>query len=367
MIQRWLLPLAAIVGFGFAVYLAAQATKPVVGQAQLSAPAKNPYAKAVAGAGIVEPASENISVAPAIGGLVTDVFVTWGQHVKAGERLLQIDSRPLQAQVAIEQAAIAGKQAAVAQAEASLAKLKQGHRPEDEPIYRARLANASAAARDADDQWERMKALANSNARSDDDVNRRKYAALEAHAQEAEAKGNLDELIAGSWDKDIAIAQAAVVAAEQDVASAKAQLDATNIDLARLTVTAPVDGTVLRINIRKGEYATAAGVADATSAAIVIGDIDHLNVRVDIDESDVPRFVLGSSGMAYVRGDTDNALKLTFVRVDPFVIPKRNLTGSNIERVDTRVLQAIYAIDAGQKRLYVGQQMDVYIDTKTPS
>jgi HlyD family secretion protein len=53
---------------------------------------------------------------------------------------------------------------------------------------------------------------------------------------------------------------------------------------------------------------------------------------------------------------------LKFVRIEPYVIPKKSLTGDNTERVDTRVLQVIYAVDGGNKRLFVGQQVDVFID-----
>jgi hypothetical protein len=43
------------------------------------------------------------------------------------------------------------------------------------------------------------------------------------------------------------------------------------------------------------------------------------------------------------------------------VIPKRALTGDNTERVDTRVLQVVYAIEATGATLYVGQQVDVFL------
>ena len=61
------------------------------------------------------------------------------------------------------------------------------------------------------------------------------------------------------------------------------------------------------------------------------------------------------------RGDPRQEFALRFVRVEPFVIPKRSLTGDNTERVDTRVLQVIYEVEPGQGRLYVGQQLDVYV------
>jgi hypothetical protein len=44
------------------------------------------------------------------------------------------------------------------------------------------------------------------------------------------------------------------------------------------------------------------------------------------------------------------------------VIPKKSLTGDNTERVDTRVLQVIYKLDVTNKPVYVGQQMDVYVE-----
>ncbi len=54
------------------------------------------------------------------------------------------------------------------------------------------------------------------------------------------------------------------------------------------------------------------------------------------------------------------------MRVDPYVIPKKSVTGDNTERVDTRVLQVIYALDASNLPIYVGQQMDVFIDVGEP-
>ena len=54
---------------------------------------------------------------------------------------------------------------------------------------------------------------------------------------------------------------------------------------------------------------------------------------------------------------------LRFVRIDPFVVPKKSLTGESAERVDTRVLQIIYQLDKPVDRpLYVGQQVDVFIE-----
>ena len=62
------------------------------------------------------------------------------------------------------------------------------------------------------------------------------------------------------------------------------------------------------------------------------------------------------------RGNREIRTDLTFFRIEPYVIPKRSLTGDSTERVDTRVLQVLYSFDRGKLPIYVGQQMDVFID-----
>jgi hypothetical protein len=86
-------------------------------------------------------------------------------------------------------------------------------------------------------------------------------------------------------------------------------------------------------------------------------------VRVDIDEYDIPRFVANAPARAVLKGQSENFFPLRFVRIEPYVIPKKSLTGDNTERVDTRVLQVIYAVDGDtNNKLFVGQQVDVFID-----
>jgi hypothetical protein len=58
--------------------------------------------------------------------------------------------------------------------------------------------------------------------------------------------------------------------------------------------------------------------------------------------------------------------------LEPYVVPKQSLTGANTERVDTRVVQVIYALDSEQRlvreqKVLVGQLVDVFIDTRPPA
>ncbi len=69
----------------------------------------------------------------------------------------------------------------------------------------------------------------------------------------------------------------------------------------------------------------------------------------------------GAEGRAFVRGNPSLQTGLRFVRFEPQVIPKRSLTGASTERVDTRVLQVIFSFDPAALPVFVGQQMDVFI------
>ena len=162
-----------------------------------------------------------------------------------------------------------------------------------------------------------------------------------------------------------AVSQDEVRTKENDVAVAQAQLEAARAQVAqnkvcleRLTVVAPRAGTILQVNVRPGEYAS----ATPKNAAMILGDVNHLQVRADVDEQNAPRLQAGQSATAYLKGDTTQPIALNFVRIEPFVVPKVSLTGASTERVDTRVLQVIYSFTRPQDRpVYVGQQVDLFV------
>jgi len=94
-----------------------------------------------------------------------------------------------------------------------------------------------------------------------------------------------------------------------------------------------------------------------------------LQIRCDVDEQLATRMRDGLPAKGFLKGEStlaggkDRSIALKFVRIEPFVIPKTSLTGASVERVDTRVLQVIYRFERPPGRaLFVGQQMDVYID-----
>lgn len=110
--------------------------------------------------------------------------------------------------------------------------------------------------------------------------------------------------------------------------------------------------------MRPGEYMDGGG---AVAPALLMGDDAKLHVRVDIDENEAWRVRPGAEAMAFVRGNPELKIPLEFEYLEPYIIPKTALTGQSTERTDRRVLQVIYGFARGDQPVYVGQQLDIYI------
>jgi hypothetical protein len=134
-------------------------------------------------------------------------------------------------------------------------------------------------------------------------------------------------------------------------------------DIERLTVRAPVAGAILQASVRPGEYAQSGPLA---TPLMLLGSVDRLHVRADIDEQDAWRIKTDGGATAAVRGNSRLTVPIRFVRFEPYVIPKRALSGATSERVDTRVLQVIYRLESAPFPLYVGQQLDVFLEGHQP-
>ncbi len=154
--------------------------------------------------------------------------------------------------------------------------------------------------------------------------------------------------------------RADVVIGEATVALAEAQVQQLRMEIDRRTIRAPIAGEVLQIKTHLGEFAR--GNSATGLPLMTLGDTFLLHVRADIDEYDAWRLAPDRPAVAFMRGNPAVEIPLTFVRIEPYVVPKRSLTGNSAERTDTRVLQVIYSFDAIEVPLYIGQQLDIYIE-----
>ena len=306
---KYTLPLLAVAGISFAVYTAINSNKPTPIAIAVTEPASAPFKAFIAGAGIIEAQSQNIAIGTPLPGIVTTVAVKVGDRVKAGAPLFYLDDRDTRATLAIKLA--------------DLAKAK------------ADISIAKATFSDAKSLSDLAEAVTDRRAISTEELLRRRNMML--------------------------ITKARLESALALVQQAQASLADTETTLNLLVVRAPVEGEVLQVNVRPGEFAQAGFL---NTPLLVLGNLDQLHVRVDIDENDAWRFNKNSKAVAFLRGNRQFKVDLSLAYVEPYVVPKISLTGDSNERVDTRVLQALYRFDRNQLPLYVGQQMDVFIEAE---
>src|SRR3954447_25433958 len=263
------LPLLAIGLIAFSVRYLAQAKERLPKVPPPVQPAANPFHNTVAGAGMVEPETENISIGTSLPGIVVEVMVKVGQHVTAGDPLFRIDDREKKAELKV-------RQAMLADATAALERLQAMPRAEELPAAEARVKEAKADWENWEQQWARGEKLVTDRAISEEEFLERKQSAMQARERYNRAVADLNLLKAGSWEFDKRVAKAAVHRAQAQVNQAQTELD-------RLVVRALVDGEVLQVNVRPGEFVG----APPDKSLIVMGNLKPLHVRVDVDEHDI--------------------------------------------------------------------------------
>ena len=304
-LSGWILPLVALGLFVFAVFAAIKPgrtrTDPPV-----APPAAAKAADTIAGIGIVEPQSELIRIASELAGVVREVNVRPGVEVRKGDPLFRLDTREEDAAIAAARADVAAARAEVHSAEVALADERQ------------RLAL--------------FQSVDDPRAISKDEIARRRFAASRA--------------------------EAALERARAGVEVAESRLAERLTDRERLTVRAPIAGRVYSVDIRPGEFAPA---NQAANPLMTFGVARPLHVRVEFDETDAARLVAGARATATLRGRADERIALTYVRTEPAVTEKRALSGG-AERVDTRVVEVIYAFDPDRHPAFLGQRMDVFVE-----
>ena len=315
-LPRHILPYAALLALGGAVFVVATTQPDRTGTVPAKAPPVVPAAMAtggaVSGAGVVEPSSELIEVGAQRPGLVTNVAVRAGDRVSKGQLLFAIDSRDAQSGVREARAALSLARQRVEAARVDLA--------------------ATQRQLDLFTSVEDPRAVA-------------RQQVIDRRSQRDQARARLG-------------------VARSEVEQAAAQLASAETTAGLLQVRAPRSATVLQVNTREGEYATAGPGPGNSDPLMVLGETQPLHVRIDIDESEIGRTQIGAPAVVSARGEAARRVRASFVRAEPLVVPKRSLTNSGNERVDVRVLQLIYALPQDAQGFFVGQQVDAFVPAR---
>lgn len=357
--MRKLLFLLSFVGVltGVSVAYISGLTKPPLPPA--FSPPTNPYPNGIYAEGIVESAQtsgEDINIYPEVSGTIKQILVKEGQEVKKGQLLIQIDD-------SIQRATAEQLESQAQASLTTLQELKAQPRQETLDVNEAQVVAAQAALKTAQDSLSKQQAAYNLDPKtvSKDALDSAMNAFLTARANLDVAVKQRDLTKAGAWIYDINNQEKTYIALYKSYLSSSALLG-------KYALRAPGDGKVLAINPIVGSYVSPQGAYDSYTQSMdpvmVLGTRQtQLNVRCYVDEILVPRLPDASRIKAQmaIRGSTAR-LDLAYVRTQPLVSPKIELSDERTERVDVRVLPVIFRITApANVNLYPGQLVDVYI------
>jgi HlyD family secretion protein len=230
-------------------------------------------------------------------------------------------------------------------------------------VAEAQVLFAQASLKTAQDELDKQETAYDVNPKSisKDALDNAANAVVTAKANLEVARKQRDLIKAGAWSYDITNQE------RQYNALYKSYLSASAL-LAKYTLRAPKDGIVLAINPTVGSYVSGQGAYDTYTQGmdpvLVLGSPpDRLNVRCYVDEILVPRLPDPSRMKAQlsVRGSAVK-IPMQFIRMQPIVSPKIELSDQRQERVDVRVLPIIFRVEKPKElNLYPGQLVDVYI------
>lgn len=325
-------------------------------------PAPNPYAKGIYTNGIIESYQnngENINIYPEVSGIITKILVAEGQIVHKGTSLLIMED-------SVQRAIVQQQKSQAEAALALLEELKAQPRKENLDVTKAQVDFASASLKSSQDQMDKQRKSYELEPRSvsKDTLDSAENAVKVAKANLEVVRKQYELTKAGAWVYEIRNQE------KQYNALLKAST-ASNALLDKYIIKAPIDGMILSINAAVGGYISSQGAygtyTQGLNPVIVMGSSEnYIGVRCYIDEILLHRLPQGSQMKAqmFIRG-TNISIPLEYVRVQPYVSPKIELSNQRTERVDERVLPVIFRFEKPKDiHLYPGQLVDVYIAEK---
>lgn len=244
----------------------------------------------VTASGYIQP-RQKVDISADISGRVTGLYVEEGQWVDRGDLLLRIDPTSYEANVNRATASVAQARAQAAQSRANLLR--------------------------AESELTRAEQLAPQNLISPADLEQARTQLMVTRAQ--------------------------MEAAEHGVAQAEAGLSEANEQLRKTTISAPMSGHVIRVNIEVGETAIVGTMNNAGSLLLTIADLSEMEARVRVGETDIPSISLGDSAVVRIDAYPDKTFggHVTRIANSAVTAPSASSSGQTAQAIDFEVVVAL--------------------------
>jgi HlyD family secretion protein len=315
--------------------------KPAEKAADKSSPDKRWLAVAP---GRVEPPSGMIKVAAPAVGIVTKVLVKVNDTVFAGEPLILLNDDEIQSRYAAAEAQ-AGMRKRLRDEQPATGKAADRRKAEDA------LSDGETAVFDAQVAVDRAAIAWRGGSGTTEALTNARSALLRVQDELAKRQ---QQLRAGTADAPLP------TPLEAQVASARGDLAFARVNLEKLRIRAPIDGTVLQININPGELATPTSL----QPLLMIANLMTLNVRAELDERDLSEIKVGQVASIRAAAFPGKEFAGSVTSIAPLVEPSR--LGARAQQGNRSDVDAVEVLVKLQQPgpLTAGMKVDVYFNAE---
>ena len=299
---RWIIlaTVVIVIAGGGVVAVRSMGSSPEISSEKLAKVERGDLAKSVVATGKIEPLTK-VEVKSKASGLVKSVLVDYGQAVRRGQILAELDKEQLHAQLREQKAALQASQAALASAQASVERGKVDAANPDLPFLKSNL--------------DRSQSLFDRGIISRTDLENAEKAYQIALNKQLSA------------ERGVTVTRADVERARAEVARAQAGLERAEEDLRNSTIVSPMDGVVLSRDVEPGDAVSSILVLGSQATLVfTLGDTSQLYVKGKVDEADIGKVYEGQPSRITVESHKDKAFSGVVDKISPLGAEKDNVT-----------------------------------------
>ena len=300
--RRWIVAgvvLVVLIGCGLGIAAALRPNRQI-DPSKLATVERGDLARSVVATGKIEPLAK-VEVKSKASGIVEKIFADYGDHVKQGQVLVELDKEQLRAQAAEARANLQAAQAAVQSAQATFERNVVDAQGPDLPFLK------TTAERDR-----KLAAEGLISASSLDDAEKAYQMALNKQL---------------SAQHNVAVSRAEVARAKAQVAQMQAALENAEEDLRNSTIVSPMDGLVLSRDVEVGDAISSILILGSQATNIMtLGDVSEVYVKGKVDEADISKVYLGQPARISVESLKDRKFMGKVTKISPLGVEKDNVT-----------------------------------------
>jgi HlyD family secretion protein len=257
-------------------------------------------ARSVVATGKIEPLAK-VEIKSKASGIVKQIFADYGDRVKQGQVLIELDKEELQARLREAQATLLAAQAALEAAQATYERNKVEAEGPDVPYLKSDMERAQQlhgeglVARPVMENAEKLYQL------------------------------GLNKQMAAQ--RTVAVSRAEISRARAQIAQSQAALERAEEDLRNSTIVSPMDGLVLSRNVEIGDAVSSILVLGSQATLVMtLGDVSEVYVKGKVDEADISKVYMGQPARIVVESLKDKKFEGKVTKISPLGVEKDNVT-----------------------------------------